>query len=66
MLKQYFKNHSINLRAFAKQHNLHYITLFKVVNGELTGERRTKGNTKAIFEKLLELNIINELPKGLK
>ncbi|EHR1881039.1 hypothetical protein N4V68_001689, partial [Campylobacter coli] len=55
-----------NIRAFAKQHNLHYITLFKVINGELTGERNTKGNTKAVFEKLLELGIINELPQGLK
>ncbi|BEK34060.1 hypothetical protein RLQ69_000400 [Campylobacter jejuni] len=66
MLKEYFKNHSINIKAFAKQHNLHYVTLFKVINGELTGERNTKGNTKAVFEKLLELGIINELPQGLK
>lgn len=66
MLKEYFKNHSINIKAFAKQHNLHYVTLFKIINGELTDERNTKGNTKAVFEKLLELGIINELPQGLK
>ncbi|EAH8791773.1 hypothetical protein NLA42_000043 [Campylobacter jejuni] len=64
MLKEYFKNHSINIKAFAKQHNLHYVTLFKVINGELTGERNTKGNTKAVFEKLLELKIIDEMPKA--
>lgn len=29
MLKEYFKNHSINIKAFAKQHNLHYVTLIK-------------------------------------
>lgn len=65
LLRQYFTDHNINLRAFAKTHELDYQTLFKVVNGKLTGARNTKGSTREVYEKLLELKIIKALPKGL-
>lgn len=45
---------------------LSYDILYRVIKGKITGERNTKGSTKAVFEKLLELGIINELPQGLK
>ncbi|HED7972020.1 TPA: hypothetical protein R6C16_000341 [Campylobacter coli] len=66
MIKAYFKNNAINVKAFARTHNISYDILHRIIKGEITGERNTKGNTKAVFEKLLELGIINELPQGLK
>ncbi|EAL7986756.1 hypothetical protein DWT58_03245 [Campylobacter coli] len=66
MIKAYFKNNAINVKAFARTHNISYDILHRIIKGEITGERNTKGSTKAVFEKLLELGIINELPQGLK
>ncbi|EPW1547751.1 hypothetical protein ACWEOT_000033 [Campylobacter coli] len=66
MIKAYFANNVINVKAFARAHNINYDILHRIIKGEITGERNTKGSTKAVFEKLLELGIINELPQGLK
>ncbi|ECC0266518.1 hypothetical protein F2M64_01020 [Campylobacter coli] len=66
MIKAYFKNNAINVKAFTRAHNINYDILHRIIKGEITGERNTKGSTKAVFEKLLELGIINELPQGLK
>ncbi|EMB5538235.1 hypothetical protein U5702_001801 [Campylobacter coli] len=66
MIKAYFENNAINAKAFARAHNINYDILHRIIKGEITGERNTKGSTKAVFEKLLELGIINELPQGLK
>ncbi|EEP3468370.1 hypothetical protein HBG91_000738 [Campylobacter coli] len=66
MIKAYFKNNAINVKAFARVHNINYDILHRIIKGEITGERNTKGSTKAVFEKLLELGIINKLPQGLK
>ncbi|EJT4342992.1 hypothetical protein ACEQAB_000392 [Campylobacter jejuni] len=66
MIKAYFENNAINVKAFARTHNISYDILHRIIKGEITGERNTKGSTKAAFKKLLELGIINELPKGLK
>ncbi|EKB0719237.1 hypothetical protein [Campylobacter armoricus] len=66
MIKAYFENNAINVKAFARTHNINYDILHRVIKGEITGQRNTKGATKVVFEKLLELNIINELPQGLK
>ncbi|ELG1312104.1 hypothetical protein RNW75_001195 [Campylobacter coli] len=66
MIKAYFENNAINVKAFARTHNISYDALHRIIKGEITGERNTKGATKAVFEKLLELGIINELPQGLK
>lgn len=62
----YFKNNAINVKAFTRTHNINYDILYRIIKGEITGERNTKGSTRAVFEKLLELKIINELPQGLK
>ncbi|HEC1916535.1 hypothetical protein QR341_01105 [Campylobacter jejuni] len=66
MVKAYFENNTINVKAFARAHNINYDILHRIIKGKITGERNTKGSTKAVFEKLLELGIINELPQGLK
>ncbi|HEG0256820.1 TPA: hypothetical protein SB287_000356 [Campylobacter coli] len=66
MIKAYFKNNTINVKAFARTHNISYDILHRIIKGEITGERNTKGSTKAVFKRLLELGIINELPQGLK
>ncbi|EJL5199768.1 hypothetical protein ACVNTG_000735 [Campylobacter jejuni] len=66
MIKAYFENNAINVKAFARTHNISYDILRRIIKGEITGERNTKGSTKAVFKKLLELGIINELPQGLK
>ena len=66
MIKAYFENNTINVKAFARAHNINYDILHRIIKGKITGERNTKGSTKAVFEKLLELGIINELPQGLK
>ncbi|EAI4755879.1 hypothetical protein A2E03_08665 [Campylobacter jejuni] len=66
MIKAYFKNNAINVKAFARTHNISYDILHRIIKSEITGERNTKGSTKAVFKKLLELGIINELPQGLK
>ncbi|HEF9734138.1 TPA: hypothetical protein SB313_001170 [Campylobacter coli] len=66
MIKAYFENNTINVKAFARAHNINYDILHRIIKGKITGERNTKGSTKAVFKKLLELGIINELPQGLK
>ncbi|HHY1223563.1 TPA: hypothetical protein ACVZ4Z_000457 [Campylobacter jejuni] len=63
MLKQYFEDNGINLKKFAQKHNLHYMSLFRVVNGLYSEKYKAKANTKAVFEKLLELKIIDKLPE---
>ncbi|EIP3662362.1 hypothetical protein ACOTV8_08025 [Campylobacter jejuni] len=63
MLKQYFEDNGINLKKFAQKHNLHYMSLFRVVNGLYSKKYKAKANTKAVFEKLLELKIIDKLPE---
>ncbi|EHO7243133.1 hypothetical protein PEZ18_000154, partial [Campylobacter coli] len=52
-----------NLKKFAQKHNLHYMSLFRVVNGLYSEKYKAKANTKAVFEKLLELKIIDKLPE---
>lgn len=64
MLKQYFEDNGINLKKFAKRHNLNYLSLVRVVKGEYLGKYRAKKNTKAVYEKLLELQIIDNLPEA--
>lgn len=66
MIKQYFVDNCISVRAWAKKYGLDMDTTYKVLNGSLTGERNTKGNTRAVFKALLNEGIINELPSGLK
>ncbi|HDZ5042935.1 TPA: hypothetical protein RTG66_001778, partial [Campylobacter jejuni] len=61
--KQYFEDNGINLKKFAKKHNLDYMSLFRVVNGFYSEKYKAKTNTKAVYEKLFELKIINELPE---
>ncbi|EGK8127723.1 hypothetical protein IY972_06315 [Campylobacter volucris] len=64
MLKQYFEDNGINLKKFAQKHNLDYMSLFRVVNGLYSEKYKAKANTKAVYKKLLELKIINKLPKA--
>lgn len=66
MLKTYFLKNNINLKSFAKKHNLDYQIFYRVITGKLTGRKYSTGKTKAVFEKLLELKIIDSLPNGLK
>lgn len=66
MIKSYFKSNCINIKSFAKLHNLDYVTLIKIINGTLTGERMRAGNTKKVFKKLYELGIISEKPRCLE
>ncbi|EKP4257564.1 hypothetical protein P3S85_001591, partial [Campylobacter jejuni] len=54
MIKAYFENNAINVKAFARTHNISYDILHRIIKGEITGERNTKGSTKAVFKKLLE------------
>lgn len=65
-IKKYFKENCISIRAWAKKHDLDERTTYMVINGELTGRRNTNGNTRAVFEKLLDENIIDKLPVGLQ
>ncbi|BEK05290.1 FIG00470129: hypothetical protein [Campylobacter jejuni] len=39
------------------------MSLFRVVNGLYSEKYKAKANTKAVFEKLLELKIIDKLPE---
>lgn len=66
MIKDYFTKNCISVRAWAKKHDLELFTLYKVINGDLTGEKNTKGNTKKVFEVLYSEGIIKELPIGLR
>ncbi|ENQ5155232.1 hypothetical protein ACEPJR_001806 [Campylobacter jejuni] len=64
MLKQHFEDNGINLKKFAQKHNLHYMSLFRVVNGLYSEKYKAKTNTKAVYEKLFELKIIDEMPRA--
>ncbi|EAH5218222.1 hypothetical protein V3Y64_001528 [Campylobacter upsaliensis] len=64
MLKQYFEDNSINLKKHAQKYNLHYMSLFRVVNGLYSEKYKAKTNTKAVCEKLFGLKIIDEMPKA--
>ncbi|EPV5485371.1 hypothetical protein ACV7EL_000645 [Campylobacter coli] len=64
MLKQYFEDNGINIKKFAQKHNLDYMSLFRVVNGLYSEKYKAKKNTRAVYEKLLELKIIDEMPKA--
>lgn len=66
MLKRYFVDNCISIRQWAKKHELDEATTYKVINGSLTGERNTKGNTREVFIALLSEGVISELPSGLK
>ncbi|AJD01358.1 hypothetical protein [Campylobacter lari] len=66
MVKKYFEDNNINLKKFAQKYDLDYMSLFRVVNGYYSEKYIAKANTKAVYQKLLELNIINELPDILK
>ncbi|AJC86029.1 hypothetical protein [Campylobacter sp. RM16704] len=66
MLKKYFDDNNINLKKFAQKYGLDYMSLFRVVNGYYSEKYIAKSNTKAVYKKLLELNIIHELPDILK
>ncbi|CAM4122168.1 hypothetical protein [Campylobacter armoricus] len=66
MLKKYFEDNNINLKKFAQKYDLDYMSLFRVVNGYYSEKYTAKANTKAVYKKLLELNIIHELPDILK
>ncbi|MBE3022674.1 hypothetical protein [Campylobacter sp. 7477a] len=65
-IKEYFDNNSINISAFARKYDIDKNTLWKIINGNLTGKRNTNGNTRKIFELFLELKIIQKLPNGLQ
>ncbi|AQW85455.1 putative Mu phage-associated protein [Campylobacter pinnipediorum subsp. caledonicus] len=65
-IKDYFQNNNINISAFARKYNVDKNTLWKIINGKLTGKRNTNGNTRKIFELFFQLEIIKELPEALK
>lgn len=66
MIKQYFTDNCISIRQWAIKHNLDIRTTYYVINGEITGEKNTKGNTKKVFETLYSEGVIKELPIGLR
>ncbi|EFN3628678.1 hypothetical protein ACQ73V_001897 [Campylobacter coli] len=64
MLKQYFEDNGINIKKFAQKHNLDYLSTIRVIKGEYLGKYKAKKNTRAVYEKLLELKIIDEMPRA--
>ncbi|ELO3827160.1 hypothetical protein QWR23_000369, partial [Campylobacter coli] len=54
----------INIKKFAQKHNLDYLSTIRVIKGEYLGKYKAKKNTRAVYEKLLELKIIDEMPKA--
>ncbi|ECB9949991.1 hypothetical protein FMG63_08175 [Campylobacter jejuni] len=60
MLKQYFEDNGINIKKFAQKH----LSTIRVIKGEYLGKYKAKKNTRAVYEKLLELKIIDEMPKA--
>lgn len=66
MIKQYFLDNCISIRAWAKKHGLNERISYMVVNGELSGRYNTKGDTREVFVVLVKEGIIKELPSGLR
>lgn len=66
MIKQYFVDNCISVRAWAKKHKLNERIAYMVINGELSGRYNTKGDTRAVFKTLLKEGIINKMPSGFK
>lgn len=65
MIRKYFETNCINIRQWIRKHNLSERTAYMVINGKLSGERNTKGSTRAVFNALLADGIISKLPSGL-
>lgn len=65
-LSEKFNNRCINRRQWIKKHNLKERTAYKVISGELTGEKNTNGATREVFQALLKDGIISQLPIGLR
>lgn len=65
MIRKYFSENCINIRQWAKKHNLNERITYMVINGKLVGKKNTNGGTRAVFEALIKDGIIKELPAGL-
>lgn len=65
-IKEYFTKNCINISAYARANELDIIILHKVLDGKLTGERKTTGATKKVFEVLFRDGIITNKPNVLR
>lgn len=64
-MKKYFIDNCISFAAFARKHGLEKSTLSRVVNGEISCERRG-GNTERVARVLWDQGIwVGEKPKVL-
>lgn len=66
MLSEKFEQRCINPASWFRKNNLDADTGYRVLRGELTGQKNTKGNTREVFEALLKDGFIDELPSGLR
>lgn len=56
----------MNKAEWIRKHGVDAVTAYKVISGELTGERNTNGKTREVFMALLKDKFIDKLPAGLK
>lgn len=66
MIKDYFVKNYINISAYARANELDITILHKVLDGKLTGERKTTGATRKVFEVLYRDGIVTSKPNVLK
>lgn len=65
-LSEKFDNRCMNKAEWIRKHGVDAVTAYKVISGELTGERNTNGKTREVFMALLKDKFIDKLPAGLK
>ncbi|QKF64581.1 hypothetical protein [Campylobacter corcagiensis] len=65
-LSEIFDKKCITPSKWFRNNNLDPDIGYRVLRGELTGERNTKGKTREVFEALLNDGFIDELPSGLR
>lgn len=65
-LSKIFDKKCITPSKWFRNNNLDPDIGYRVLRGELTGERNTNGKTREVFMALLKDDFIKELPSGLK
>lgn len=65
-LSEKFDKRCMNKAEWIRKHGVDAVTAYKVISGELTGERNTNGKTREVFMALLKDKFIDKLPAGLK